>query len=857
MIGQTISHYKILEKLGEGGMGVVYKAQDTKLLRSVALKFLTPDMTRDQDAKRRFIHEARAASALDHPNIAVVHEIDETADGRSFICMAYIEGKTLKEKIAGGPLPIQEAVRTVLQIADGLERAHESGIVHRDIKPGNILLTGRGDVKIVDFGLAKLAAQSRASRTGPTAGTAAYMSPEQIMGSEADARSDLFSLGVLSYEAITGKRPFIGEHEPALFYSIVNAEPARPTTIRPDIPEELERIMLRLLEKDPKKRYQSATDVRADLKQFLGEQPTPRPVKKLRKALRDRFTVPFLASAVVVVAAAILLATGVLQQWFGGPRVSGTQYIGVLPFRLIGGDSTQQVLCDGIFESVVSGLTRMQAILRGSQVCPASETRKYKDVREARKGSGITVAIEGSLQWLPDQIRATVTLVDAERLSSIDSRKVNVSRAEFLDLETKLVSSIADMIGSSPTSAEILRLRLGFTKDQKAYDPYIRARAELAEYTRAERLANAIHFFQQAIRADSLFTLAYAGLGEAYWRKFDATKDVQWADSAIAACAQAQSLDKGLSEVHFTLGLIYHGRGRDSVAIVEYQSILANDPLNANAYMELGEAYATSKQPAKAEVAYKKAIELRNADWRTHHYLARFYYRAKRDSEAVEVWNNATRLAPNQALIHNGLGSAFFRQEHWTDAIEQFNLALQSDSLRYSVYSNLGTAYYYDGMLERAAQSYEKSLKSIKTDYRVWGGLGAAYRELGSKKLAQEAFATAARLAQGQLKVNPTDPEVISQLAGYYADLGRKAEAQAMIRKALLLAPKDGNVLERAVSTFELLGDRAQAFKWLSEALAQGAKITEIKWSPEMKSLREDPRYKQLTQGGEPRQKKN
>jgi serine/threonine protein kinase len=270
VIGQTVSHYKILEKLGEGGMGVVYKAQDTKLLRPVALKFLTPEMTRDQDAKKRFIQEALAASALDHPNIAVVHEVDETADGNSFICMAYYDGQTLKARLAKGPFEIDEAVQLILQIASGLQRAHESNIVHRDIKPGNIIITCNGEVKIVDFGLAKLSAQTRESRIVITGRTAAYVAPEQIMGSEADRRSDLFSLGVVFFESVAGRRPFAGEHEAAFFYSITNAEPPVPSAIRPEIPQELDRIILRLLEKDPAKRYQCAADLRDDLKHFLG-----------------------------------------------------------------------------------------------------------------------------------------------------------------------------------------------------------------------------------------------------------------------------------------------------------------------------------------------------------------------------------------------------------------------------------------------------------------------------------------------------------------------------------------------------------------------------------------------------------
>ena len=853
MIGQTISHYEILEKLGEGGMGVVYKAQDTKLRRPVALKFIAADMTRDQDAKKRFAQEAQAASALDHPNIAVVHEIDETDDGRSFICMTYYGGKTLKEKIAEGPLDVREAVQIVLQVASGLQRAHESGIVHRDIKPANIIMTEHGEAKIVDFGLAKLAAQTRPSRTAPTAGTAAYMSPEQVLGAEADARSDLFSLGVLFYEAVTGKRPFIGEHEPALFYSIANTEPPPPTSLRRDLPIEIERIILRLLEKDQKKRYQSAADLRENLKHFLGEKPTPRPVRIVQRVLRNRFSVPLAISGVVVIVASLLLATGVLQRWLGISRLTEPQYIGVMPFKLIGGDSTKIPLLEGIHERVTSSLIRMQHVLGGSHVSPASETWKYrgKDAREARKGSGITIAIEGSVQWLADQIMATVTVVDAKELSSIDSREVSASVASFSELEERLVSAIAEMLKTKPTSAQLLALQVGTTHDEMAYDYYIRARGELLAYREPAKLNSAIQLFQRAIALDSIYALAYAGLGEGYWRKYTITRDVQWADSAFRACRHAQTLNSGLPEVRFTLGLLYSGTGKDSLAILEFQSILADDSVNAFAWMELGKAIGLAKQRVRAEAAYRRAIDIRPFDWQTYHYLATAYYYIREYPKAIEFWNEAVKLAPNQPGLHVNLGAAAFNQRNWTDAIRQFNLALQIDSSLYTIYTNLATAYYYDGMSQLAVETYLKSLRYNSTDYRVWGGLGAAYRELGGSKLSQEAYEKAESLALAYLKkVNATDAQVISQLSGYYADMNRAAEARAMIQKALALAPTDINVQRRAVTTYELIGDRKEALKRLAIVLAQGPLPMEIEYSPEMKKLRQDPRYVELTKGG-------
>ncbi|MCI0698839.1 serine/threonine protein kinase [candidate division KSB1 bacterium] len=271
MVGKTISHYKILEKLGGGGMGVVYKAQDLKLDRFVALKFLPHHLSADEEEKKRFIHEAKAASALDHPNICTIHEIDETKDGQIFICMAYYEGETLKKKIERSPSPIDQTLDLAIQIAQGLAKAHEHGITHRDIKPANVMITQDGVVKIVDFGLAKLAGQPRLTKAGMTLGTAAYMSPEQARGEEVDHRADIWSLGVVVYEMLTGKLPFWSEYEQAVIYSILHEEPKPMTTLRPGVPPELERIVSKAIAKRADERYQRMDEMLVDLKSIARE----------------------------------------------------------------------------------------------------------------------------------------------------------------------------------------------------------------------------------------------------------------------------------------------------------------------------------------------------------------------------------------------------------------------------------------------------------------------------------------------------------------------------------------------------------------------------------------------------------
>ncbi len=303
MIGQTISHYKILAKLGGGGMGVVYKAEDTKLKRMVALKFLPPDLTRDEEAKTRFVNEAQAASTLDHSNICTIHEIDETEDGKIFICMAYYEGETLKKKIERGPLPIDQTLDLAMQIAQGLARAHEAGITHRDIKPANVMITKDGVVKIIDFGLAKLAGQLWLTKTGMTPGTVAYMSPEQARGEEVDHRTDIWSLGVVLYEMITGQLPFKGIYEQAVVYSLLNEEPQPIASLRVDVPRSLEQIVKKAMQKERSGRYQHMDELVTEsqlLKKELDSETTKQPLNKAKFAQRRKLYLNIGIAGIVV-----------------------------------------------------------------------------------------------------------------------------------------------------------------------------------------------------------------------------------------------------------------------------------------------------------------------------------------------------------------------------------------------------------------------------------------------------------------------------------------------------------------------------------------------------------------------------
>jgi tetratricopeptide (TPR) repeat protein len=459
--------------------------------------------------------------------------------------------------------------------------------------------------------------------------------------------------------------------------------------------------------------------------------------------------------------------------------------------------------------------------------------------------------IEGSVECLASSIKVTVSLVDADSLSTIDSETIGPVNEASPKLEEAILGSIAKMMRVRLRSADLMALAPGNTSDDKAYDFYLRGRGELKEYPNPHRLSNAIDFFKQATIIDPRYTLAYAGLGEAYWHRYDATQEVQWVDSAKAFCERARQLDSTISEVCMSLGISYRGTGAYALAIQEFQTVLAKDSLNADAYRELGETYRMTKDTAKAVEAYRKAISIRPNDWSGYNFLARFFYFANRNADAIELWTKVTKLRPNYGAAYSNLGALYFNKEkNFGKAKEYLELAIEKDTTNYVACANLGTLYYYDHAYELAAKTYDNAIRIRNTNYQTWAGRAAAYRALGSKSISQEYYEKAIQLAEGIIKINIKDGITRADLAGYYVDVGKNSEARPMLAQALALGPRDGAILGRASIVAEQLKDREKAISYLKQAIHHGYVPTAIDYSPEMKGLREDPRYKQITKGG-------
>src|SRR5689334_11140712 len=577
MIGTTISHYRILEKLGEGGMGVVYKAQDTRLERLVALKFLPPDVSDVPDAKQRFITEARAASALNHPNVATVYDIGE-ADSRSFIAMELVEGETLKSRLKAGRLSIEDVKAMGLQIAEGLQAAHSKGIVHRDIKPDNLLLTRNGRIKIMDFGVAKLGSGLGMTRTGTTVGTLAYVSPEQLVAEDVDSRSDLWSFGVVLYEMLAGELPFRRGGEAAVIYEILNRDPTPLEVHRPDVPPTLRSVVSNLLQKDPAMRPGSAADV----------------IARLRGT-----GVPSAASA-------------------------PAKTIAVLYFENLSSEKESDYFCAGITEDIITDLSKV----RDLRVVPRTDVLPFRNkevnTRQVADALRVNYILEGSVRKAGSRIRITAQLINARDGFQLWADRFDGLVDDIFDLQNEASRKIVDALKVSLTEAEKESLAKKPTGDLRAYDFYMRGREYLNRRGRRNTEA-AIRMFENALSIDADFAAAFSALGEAcasMYEWYDGRP--HWLARAIEMNQEALARDPASVDVQFGVAMVYCHQGRLADANRTLLAVLEANPQYVPAYMRLGILAERSGggDLQSALTWFRRAAELRPHDDDPWRYLA-------------------------------------------------------------------------------------------------------------------------------------------------------------------------------------------------------------------------------------------
>jgi serine/threonine protein kinase/tetratricopeptide (TPR) repeat protein len=592
VIGKTVSHYRILEKLGGGGMGVVYRAEDIKLRRPVALKFLPQELTRDAEAKRRFIHEAQAASALQHHNICTIHEIDETPDGQIFICMDCYDGETLKEKIARGPMRVEEAVEVALQIAEGLSKAHEAGMVHRDVKPANIMVTKDGVVKIVDFGLAKLAG-TKVTKTGTTLGTAQYMSPEQARGEQVDQRADIWSLGIVLYEMLTGKHAFPGEYEQATLYAIMNEEPEPVTALRSGVPMELERIVKKCLEKNPAERHQTAADLIADLQHL---RRTIGPDGQSTRASRSAATRPgrrarrwlWAAPVLLLAAVAIGILTGIPSRHPAPTEKS----IAVLPFVDMSPKKDQEYFCDGMTEAIINRLSNIRELKVPARTSAFAFKGRARDIREIGEKLQVGTVLEGSVQKAGSELRITAQLINIADGYHIWSETYDRELKDIFIIQDEISSAIVNALKLQITSKEKQKLSERPIDNVAAYECYLKANEGIWRFSESA-LDSANQYLRDGIAIVGDNALLYSALALVHWQYVNiGAKQEDYITTSEEYAKKALALDPDSPTAHEVLATIYKDfLGNPKEAILHYKRALAVNPKELNALRKLAYTY--------------------------------------------------------------------------------------------------------------------------------------------------------------------------------------------------------------------------------------------------------------------------
>jgi serine/threonine-protein kinase len=867
--GDRVGNYQIEALAGAGGMGVVYKALDLKLERTVALKFLPVEVNSSEKDKERFLKEARTASSLDNPNIGVIHGVEESSDGHWFIVMAFYEGESLAQKIRKGPVPFRDAVDIAIQMAKGLEAAHTRNIVHRDVKPSNVLITRDGLVKIVDFGLARVVTSASMTQTGGTSGTVGYMSPEQSLGKAIDHRTDIWALGIVLAEMLIGQNPFSRDSVSSIVVAILNDAPRALV----GVPVELQQIVYRALSKDPAHRYQSCAQLRADLENVRNSLPAASaidpsaPTISLKSAQLQKYIDLASQSALVqavqrknrswqlwVGPGAVLLIAALVLLLFPSLRsrlartllASDQQHIAVLPFDNVGNDPANAPLAEGLMDSLAGKLSDLDSTGKSLWVVPASEVRhrNISSPTSALRELGATVVVKGSVARNGPNVTLTVDLIDTKDLRQIGSADVQDSSGNLAALQDEVVTKLAKLMHID-APAETAPAG-GASGSPAAYESYLRALGYVQRYDTPGNLDLAITELHEAVKTDPQFALGFAELGEAYRLKDQVDPNPKWIDQVTANCTRALQLNDHLPAPYVTLGRLHTQLGKFDLALQEYQHALQLEPRNPDALMGTASTYEKMERIADAEETYKKAAALRPDYWDGYNSLGGFYNRQGKYAEAIAQFEHAAELTPDNSIVYINLAAAYLNRGDTKDVPKAEAALKKSISLSpsYAAYSNLAFLYLDSKRYDESVTMSQKALQLNDKDYKVWDNLMSAYQALNQKTNMEAARDHAIALLEQKVKAEPQDALMQISLADLYAQKGLREKAMSRVQAALARSPDNADILELAGETYETLGDRRQALDYIEKALQNGYPLESLKDSPDMQKLLSDPDFR-------------
>jgi len=784
-------------------MGVVYKAQDTKLDRIVALKFLSKHLLRDEEAKRRFVQEAKAASALNHPNITTIYEIDEVEE-EWFISMELIEGKSLKNLIGKKALSVKKALDIAIQVTEGLKKAHEKGVIHRDLKSENIMLTPDRVAKIADFGLAKL-------RTAPTLttqprmmGTLPYASPEQLQGTNTDERTDIFSFGVVLYEMVTGKLPFWSEYGEAIIYSTLNEEPEPVTKLNSEIPMELERIIARALEKRQEHRYQSMAELLLDLSKVDEESET---------AVRRK-----------------------------APAVSS---MAVLYFDNFGESKKDDYFAAGMTEDIITDLSKIDKIKVLSRADVLPFRGKTVSIKEMGRKLNVDYVLEGSVRKADKKLRITAKLIRVSDGIHVWAERFDRELEDVFEVQSDVSQKVAQALEIKLTRSQIQRIEKKPTINIKAYDYYLRGRDYYWRLGK-EDLEFAIQMYKKALEVDPQYALAYAGLADAYVYKYEAYYDrsLQLLNQADEASKRALALDYNLPEAHRALGRVYKERKNNQEAISEFKKAIQLKPDYFETYRTLGWIYEEMRNYDEAITHTEKALEIRPSDRESYLLLGIAHLDKKEYPQAERMFFKGLEVAPDYGTAYYYIGNTYQKQGKFKRALEMYEKCIQAGGDP-NVYLDLGWIYVLKRCFQKATASYKKCIELGCFEFLANYHLGLITRIQGKKKESKDYYELCINSSNKLLRDDPENPYVYSTLGLAYTALGEHQKGVQQGEYAVSLDPENGVILYDMVRIYALQNKPDKAIRTLEKALNRclSPSHIEARLDPHFEPLQKHPSF--------------
>jgi eukaryotic-like serine/threonine-protein kinase len=856
--------YEIMGVLGQGGMGAVYKARDRELDRLIALKVIRPELATDPAILARFKQELILSRNITHKNVVRIYDLGE-AEGIRFISMEFVDGEDLRTILRRqGKFAPKEAITVVEQVCRALDTAHSEGVIHRDLKPQNIMRDKHGRIVVMDFGLARSLGDTGMTQTGAIVGTMEYMSPEQALGSTLDQRSDIFSVGLIFYELLSGKAPYEADTAIASLMKRTREEARSVSDVEVSVPKSLSAIVSRCLEREPANRYHSAVEL---LQQLTSWEANPNiSADTLSKMIshpivrESRFSLDlpgkswmWIAGAVLVIALATFAGRTLLSHTAatsgevveGIPSLKQGKYVAILPLKKVGDEKALGYVADGIEEALATKLFQLQELHLASSDAVDKVVGKDLPLSKLARELGVNLVLQGTVQGNSDKFRVTLGLDNAATGKRLWSSEFQGAAGDVLTLEDQIYGSVATALALKPTDEEQARVGAHPTENVKAYDLYLQGRNTLRNGHSQNEYRQAVGLFEQAIDKDASFALAYTGLADSSIRMYAETKESIWAQKATLAAQRAEQLSNNLPEVHLSLGSVYATTGKNTQAVSELKRALELAPNSDEAYRNLGDAYHRSGQSDDAIASFQKAVAANPYNWSNHIALGNAYFELGDNAKALPEYQKVIEIAADSPMGYEGIASVYLREGKWSEAIPEYQkaLALAPDA---TTYSNLGTAYFWLKNYDQSTKMYEKAVEMTPNNEEFLGNLGDAYRWSGHSEQASTAYAKAISLAFQELQVNPRSATIMGDLGLLYAKKGDATNATQYTNQARAISPDDVQLMYSEAEVKTLIGKPEDALKSLRLALEKGYGAQEAWNDPELQKLQALPQFLQL-----------